>query len=84
MRFVTKHVVVRQLRHLRGGGLHQARLVEPHCNRPEASHTLDVLFASRVVDVDALATIDHDRSDALVQPGVRIRMQLVGDVGAGQ
>ena len=84
VRFMTEDVVVRQLRHLRRGGLRQARFVEANGHRPQAGHGLDVFVAGSVVDVDALAAIDHDRAGLLVQAGIRVRMQFRGDVRARQ
>jgi hypothetical protein len=68
-------MVVGQLGQLASCGVDQALLAEAHAHAPQPRHRLDVPFSLIVIDVNALATVDHDRPRLLVPPGICVRMK---------
>ncbi|MNI62191.1 hypothetical protein D3C73_1174990 [compost metagenome] len=81
---VGEGLLVRQLEHLRMGGLGQARLAETQGRAPEPGHALDVALTVFVEHVDAFATLDHQRADLLVQAEVGLGVKVIGDITLGQ
>ena len=73
-------MIVGQLGQLPSCGVDQALLAEAYAHAPEPRHGLDVLFSLIVIDVNALAPVDHDRPRLLVPPGVCVRMKQVSNV----
>ena len=78
--FAREGMIVGQLGQLSSCRVDQALLAEAYAHAPKAGHRLDVLLSLVVIDVNALAAIDHDRSGLFVAPRVRVRMKQVSDV----
>ena len=76
-------VVVGELAHGLGRGLHQPLLAEPERRAPQARKALDIGFAGLVIDVDALALANDEGALPLVQAEVGVRVEGEGDVPRG-
>ena len=84
VRFVAERMIERQLAHLLGGRLGEARLAKTDRDAPQARQTLDVLLALVVVDIDPLAALDHHRADFLVATRIGGGVEVIGDVASGE
>ena len=78
--FAREGMVVGQLGQLASCGVDQALLAEAYAHAPEPRHGLDVLLSLIVIDVDALAAVDHDWPRLLVSSRVCVGMKQVGNV----
>jgi len=81
MRLGGEDVIVGQLGHLLVGGIGEALLAKAHRDRPQPRQPLDILVASRVPDMDALAAGDDDRAVLFQRAGIGIGMQAGGKIG---
>ena len=84
MRLVREDVVIGQLGHLACRSFDQALLAEADAHAPQPGQALDILAPLVVIDIDAGAAIDDDRTDAFVPPQIGRGMDLVGDIFALQ
>ena len=84
VRFVAERMVVGQLRHLLGGGLHEPLLAEADRDAPQARETFDIFLALIVVDAHAFAALDHHRPDLLMAARVGGGVEIIGDVAGGE
>ena len=83
VRLAGEGVVEGELPHLRGRRLHQPLILEAEAGAPEAGHRLDIFLALVVIDADALAAVDHQRSVDQMRLVIGVGMQRVGDVAGG-
>ena len=65
------------------GGIGQSWFIEAERGTPKSCHTIDIGFAVDVEDTDAFAAIEDHRAYGFVQPEVRGRVQVIGNVAAG-
>ena len=70
MRGLEEEVVVRELLHLAGGGIHQLLPAITHVDAPEARHAIEDALALRVFQIDA-AGLGND-ARALVVQGLKV------------
>src|SRR6185312_4463750 len=83
VRFVIEDMVVGQPLQLPSRRIGQPLLAEPQRGAPQPGQPLDIFLAVLVIDMDALALGDDERTLALVPLEMRIGMKVVGDIAAG-
>jgi len=71
---VIGQMIIGQLRHLRGGGIHQPLLSVTQRQAPQPRHALDIPVAMVVGDPDTVAFLDHQRAffEMRLQVGQRV------------
>ena len=73
-----------ELAHLRGGGFDQFLVAVAERRAPQPGHALDIGLAVGVVDIDALAALDDERTGLAKSREIDVRMHQRFDVAGGE